>query len=270
MADFQNNKLKALAGLNVLTLAVACAFGWLWHTERAKPPQIITKETVREVPKPVTWEVTREVTQQVAVEVVKKVTNENIKVVPLEIIKEVPKEVIKEVPVEVVKEVEVPSELSAEEEFLIDYAIEHLNAVELDADEDCLYGLDAFAVNVLADPRLRDIISIETIRNRFELMLRRSGIRTDRTSSHSLNLVVEGYVEPDNGQIVYSFSIKVTEPVVLEHGDEFRIATVVLWEQSGFGLAIRKLARQAILEDTGDATTRFIAVHQAVQKKFNP
>jgi hypothetical protein len=175
---------------------------------------------------------------------------------------------VKEVTKEVTKEVKVPTELTPEQQAAIDFWQQFFNARIIQTPDDALYKLDTVQVSVSVDNAIKKLVSKERIRNKFELILRKDGIKIDEKAPVFLDLTVEGLWS--NGSVmflVYTPRIKLREVVVVGRKGDMRQVGATLWERGSYGFAGQRVAEGAILKAVEELGEEFANKYLAAQQK---
>lgn len=235
MNDPRDGQINPLVVFGILASIAAIAFGGLWFKERATKP----REVVREVERPTIKEVIREV--------------------PVEKLVEVPKEVI--------KEIKVPAELSESQQMAIDFTDRYVSAKTVGSLDEALYKLDSIKVQVSLNDAVKKVLSEDRVRNKFELILRKSGVKLDDKARAHLNLTIEGLWEKEQSFLVYTPRIELDEFVVVGRKGDFRRILATLWREGSYGFAGSKVAEGAILESVDSLGERFANRFLAEQDK---
>jgi hypothetical protein len=220
-----------LVVLCIFASIAAFAFGGLWLKERSTKPKYAVsgfeKPTVKEV------------------------------------VKEVPVEKIIEIPKEVIKEVKVPAELSEPQKLAIDFADRYISAKTVESVHEAFYKLDSVRVEVQVSEGIEQVLSEDRVRNKFELILRKSGLKLDEDARAYVRVSVEGLWQKDQNFLVYTIKTELKEYVVIGRKGDFRRFPATLWFDGSYGFAGKKVAEEEVLgvvEELGETfANKFLA-----------
>lgn len=238
MGDSQSKPQKTFNAILIAAFIAAVVFAVLWLRERERKPEV-----VGEVLKPV----------------------QVIKEVPIEKIREVPKEVVKEV--EVIKTVEVPAKLTDWQQIAIDFADRYYAAKFIETFDDALYKLETIRVEVFLNDEVKKVVSEDRVRNKFELILRKHGIKIDEKSPVSVNVSIDGLWNENSKFLVYTPRIELDQVVVVGRSGDFRKVIATLWKMGSYGFAGRQVVEGAILADVESLGEGFANKYLAAQAK---
>ena len=145
-------------------------------------------------------------------------------------------------------------------------------------------GLESVRVQVLLDHSAKDEVSAERVKDKCELLLRKSGIAIRGNASTSLTVSLRGdsvgFGEPPANvkrslgdemvtaimkRRVYTCELYVWESVVLERGDQFRHAEGRTWRAALVVFTTQEKAESSVLETVEQLTERFSNAYLANQ-----
>lgn len=233
MSDRYSTVPRTATGVLILTSILSILFAVLWLRERQQGP----KEVVREVEKPV------------------------------EVIKEVPVETIREIPKEVIKEVKVREELTDEQKAAIEIYKRLASARRLGVTGEVFSNVKEFRVLLALSSEIKNIISEERVKNKFELMLRGHNINITDDAEMWLVVDINGFWNEAKTQLTYRYSVSAMEDVFLARGDSFAKIVATIWENGNFGYAGRNVAEKTILENVEAMGESFANNYLANQKR---
>jgi hypothetical protein len=177
---------------------------------------------------------------------------------------------VKKVPVvkEVIKEVEVPGQLTAEQQAAIDFRDRFLNARLIRTPDDVLCKLDSVQIAVSLNDAVKKLVSEDRVRNKFELILRKHGVKIDQRGGVLVTLSIEGlWSREPVAFLVYTPRIQLDESVVVgREGDFWRVIATV-WEKGSYGFAGTRVAEGAILDSVESLGEEFANKYLAAQQK---
>lgn len=183
----------------------------------------------------------------------------------VEKIKEVPVEKVKEVSVDRTKEVEVPAKLTDEQRRLLDYGTKVWNRPLITDPDAVLYTIPAFKVGVYVDDRIKDTVSDERVRNKFELTLRKSHINIDSTAVVDLWVVVDAKWDDNKTFAIYTVQLKASDRAMLERNGDMRDAKVTFYHQYFYGYAGKTKVAENVLDAVDQLAEEFANKYLAVQ-----
>jgi hypothetical protein len=170
------------------------------------------------------------------------VTNTVIGVVTNEVVKEVPKEVEKIVTVPA----EIPDEYIQAKQIISNYD----NCDFVDSHQ-VLFGMKDVRVVYLLGDAVKQIVSEDDVRARFELTLRRNNVPINPTSQNVVLVDTEGFWgEPPTSEnlFTHSVTIELEEKQTLLRGNQLHKALVTVWQNSHYGLVGKYNASNALLD----------------------
>ena len=175
----------------------------------------------------------------------------------------------------VLKEVEVPAKLTYSQKTAINFTDRYLTAGPIQAQDEALYKLDSVRVNVSIDEAVEKVVSDDRIRNKFELILRKHGIKIDEKALVSVDLTIHGLWSGDNpgvGFLAYAQRIGLNQWLVVERRGDFRRAVAQLWKQEIIGFSNNEKAEGQILDGVESIAEAFANKYLAEQQKddFRP
>jgi hypothetical protein len=204
------------------------------------------KEEIRVVEKPVEVFRTKEV-------VVEK---------PVEVIREVPKEVEKIVEKRVEVPAEIPSHYLAAQKFA-----ESFFKADCFKKDEILTGISSVQVAVnLADPQ-KSKISEGELKDLIELSLRRNGVPVKGDSPYFLIFDVSGLWDDSGITYSYSATLALNESVRLLRSSAFKIAPLVIWQNSYNGYAGKQKVGDGITNSAEKLVVSFSNAYLAANPK---
>lgn len=147
---------------------------------------------------------------------------------------------------EVVKKIEVPAEVPAYYGEAWKRQVAELRADFAD-DKTCFVGLDSVKVVVVMNEDAKDILSEQRAKDKFELTLRRHGVPLSDLSNPYLALVVEVLWNGDKTRATYTLSVSLRESLIFYRNNKPHRRFVNLWEDSAYGYAGDKVAKEAFI-----------------------
>jgi len=130
--------------------------------------------------------------------------------------------------------------------------------VEVLTTHGALAKIDSFTVEVRPNPAILEIVSTDQIQSKFELILRRSGVRIDAKSRYKATVHFDGFWDEEKATMVYSHNTTVTQVAVLPRSDgNFYLMKPACWETSAFGRAGRRTMERVILDATDEMAEKF-------------
>jgi hypothetical protein len=172
----------------------------------------------------------------------------------------------------VLKEVEVPAKLTYSQKTAINFTDRYLTARPIQAQDEALYKLDSVRVNVSINEEVEKVVSDDRIRNKFELILRKHGIKIDEKALVSVDLTIHGLWSGNNlgvGFLAYTQRIGLNQWLVVERRGDFRRAVAQLWKQEIIGFANNQKAEGQILDGVESMAEAFANKYLAAQQKDN-
>ena len=162
----------------------------------------------------------------------------------------------KSVPVvkEVVKEVAVPAKLTDSQRTAIAFWDRFRSAEFIKTPDDALYKLDSVRIQVSLNDAVKKVVSEDRVRNKFELILRKHGVKIDENAFVSLYVSIEGLWSKD-------------PLVVVGRKGDLRQVVATLWERWSYGFAGSQVAEGAILESAESMGEEFANKYLAAQQK---
>ena len=175
----------------------------------------------------------------------------------------------------VLKEVEVPAELTYSQRTAINFTDHYQSARPIKAQDETLYKLDSVRVNVSINEAVEKVVSDDRIRNKFELILRKHGIKIAEKALVSVDLTIHGLWSGDNpgvGFLAYAQRIGLNQWLVVERRGDFRRAVAQLWKQEIIGFTNNQKAEGQILDGVESIAEAFANKYLAAQQKddFRP
>jgi hypothetical protein len=156
------------------------------------------------------------------------------------------REVVKEVPKEVEKIVKVPADIPVEYIAAVQ-AVSNFDNCDFVKNNQVLFGMkDVQVVCLLADS-LKDSVSEDEVRAKFELVLRRNNVPISPTSINFVTVTVDGFWgDPPIYTMTYSVAVKVYDTQTLLRGGQLHKATITVWEKGYFGFAGKQVANKGV------------------------
>jgi hypothetical protein len=175
----------------------------------------------------------------------------------------------------VLKEVEVPAKLTYSQKTAINFTDRYVSARQIEGQDEALYKLDSVRVNVSINEAVDNVVSDDRIRNKFELILRKHGIKIDEKALVSVDLTIHGLWSGNNlgvGFLAYTQRIGLNQWLVVERRGDFRRAVAQLWKQEIIGFANNQKAEGQILDGVESMAEAFANKYLAAQQKddFQP
>lgn len=157
----------------------------------------------------------------------------------------------------VTNEIEIPAKLSEDTEEAITNAMK-IRFAPLVSDDQLLYKLDAVSVIIADEYATQEVVSDDSIRNRFEVTLRKYGIRVEDNAPASVMVSVGGvWVRPDLVVLSYECRSELHEIVTLKRKGDFRRSLATVWADDRGGVVGRSIAENAILQETEQMAEKF-------------
>ena len=166
----------------------------------------------------------------------------------------VEKEIVKRIAVvdtvlvekEVEKRIEVPADVPVGYEVAWKIWIAELSA-EFADEKMCFSGLDSIRVSVGMNEDAEDILSEQRAKDKFELILRQSGVPLSESANPYLSLSIEALWNEEKTFAAFTIGVSLMEPLVFYRGNEPHRRYVPLWEDRTYGYAGRNVAREGFL-----------------------
>jgi hypothetical protein len=156
-------------------------------------------------------------------------------------------EVIKEVPKEVEKIVNVPAEIPYEYIVAKDLRDKMTNATLLTNGE-YLFGMKDIRVMFTLDDAVKQVLTEDEIRAKFELVLRRNNVPINPKSQNILTVAITGFFDVSNPILCYSFQDSVAEIQFVARNGELHLMPVVVWNKGDeFGTVGKLKANEGLL-----------------------
>jgi hypothetical protein len=174
---------------------------------------------------------------------------------------------VKEVTKQVTREVEVPAKLTPGQQDAIDFADRFRNARFIETRDEALYKLDSVQVDVSLNDPIKKLVSKDRVRNKFELILRKDGIKIDEKAPAFITLNVEGLWSKDAAFLVYTPSVQLNQIVVVGRNGDMRRLPATLWQSGAYGFAGQRVAEGAILKAVEELGEEFANKYLAAQQK---
>jgi len=159
-------------------------------------------------------------------------------------------EIVKEVPKEVEKIVNVPTDIPDEYVWAYKFLQRVKNASPINSDQ-ALFGMKDVKVTYIISEALKQVVSEDEVKAKFELTLRRNNIPINPDSPNTVTLTIDGFRGDDlttQDMFYYSFQLSVGEIQTISRAGELHKALIVVWSQGGFyGYAGKNKANEALL-----------------------
>jgi hypothetical protein len=169
---------------------------------------------------------------------------------------------------EVVKEVEVPAKLTDSQRAAVVFWDRFRSAEFIKTPDEALYKLDSVSIRVSLNEAIKKVVSEGRVRNKFELILRKHGVKIDENSFVSLYVSIGGLWSKDPVEfLVYTPRIQLVESVVVSRTGDLRYVPAALWEKGSYGFAGSHVAEGAILESVESLGEEFANKYLAAQEK---
>lgn len=174
---------------------------------------------------------------------------------------------IQDKPVDRIVKVEVPVTNQVEKMIEVDRPIpEHYNlAIQvlsnilnapLVTQTKGLQEIPSVAVSIYIGPKIADLLTEGTIRAKFELTLRRTGLTIDQNSKHGLILSIEGF-ESTVGNVVYSVKTELNEIVTAERPSRFWRVLATTWHEGAYGTVGKSKFDESTIETAEQMAEKF-------------
>lgn len=109
------------------------------------------------------------------------------------------------------------------------------------------FGINSFDTGFYLGNEIKELISEENVRNKFELNLRKSGIQIDEDSPYVLGFTINGVWDAHKVTFTIQYKLSLFESVVLNREGDMRTAWVESWTTGNYGYASRIASRDAIV-----------------------
>jgi hypothetical protein len=161
-----------------------------------------------------------------------------------------------------------PTPTGFAEQAAIDFRDRFWNARFIETPDDALYRLDSVQVAVSLNDAVKKLVSEDRVKNKFELILRKHGVKIDDRATVILTLTIEGlWSKSPVVFLVYTPRIQLNQTVVVARNGDFRQAVATLWEKGSYGFAGSQVAEGAILESVESLGEEFANKYLAAQQK---
>jgi hypothetical protein len=177
-------------------------------------------------------------------------------------------------PKEVVTEVEKSVDaLKPWQQAAIDFNARYQSARLIQNRGDALYKLDSVAVLVSLDDAVKKVVSEDSIRTKFELILRKYGVKIEENAVAPLELNIAGVWQEEGirGQVIFPYIARVDlfETVVVNRRGDFRRVVASVWNEAfvGFRAGDRTQVERSILDAVESLGERFANAYLAAQGK---
>jgi hypothetical protein len=175
---------------------------------------------------------------------------------------------VKKVTKEVTKEVEVPAKLTAEQQAAIVFWDRFRSAEFIKTADDALYKLDSVNIQVSLNDAIKKMVSEDRVRNKFELILRKHGVKIDENAVVSVYIMIEGlWSKQPVAFLVYTPRIQLNQFVVVARNGDLRRVLATVWQKGSYGFAGSQVAEGAILESVQSMGEEFANKYLAAQEK---
>jgi hypothetical protein len=175
---------------------------------------------------------------------------------------------------ETVKEVPVPAEIPDEYIWANKFLQRVKNASSVNADQ-ALFGMKDVKVTYMIKEDLKQVVSEDEVKAKFELTLRRNNIPINPNSPNTVTLVINGFRGDDlqtQNLFFYSFRFSVYETQTISRAGELHNAVVCVWNSGDFyGYAGKNKANEALLgnvEKDGEMFSNDFLSANSKQKKL--
>lgn len=153
---------------------------------------------------------------------------------------------------ETVKEVPVPADIPDEYIWAHKFLQRVKNASSVNSDQ-ALFGMKDVKVKYMIDEALKQVVSEDEVKAKFELTLRRNNIPISPDSPNTVTLVINGFRGNDlatQDLFTYSFHLSVWELQTISRAGELHNAVVGVWNSGDFyGYAGKNKANEALLRN---------------------
>ena len=163
--------------------------------------------------------------------------------------------VVKEVPKEVEKIVNVPASIPQEYIAAV-RIISNFDNCDFVKDNQALFGMKDVQVLYFLEDDVKESVSEDEVRTKFELTLRKNNVPVSPTSKNYVTVNVEGFWNdpPSRGLLAYTIEVSVYEKQTLLRGRQIHKAIVRVWGKNWHGTVGRYKAKRSLLDQMeGDA-----------------
>jgi len=156
-------------------------------------------------------------------------------------------EVVKEVPKIVEKTVTVPAEIPKIYLTAANIISNYANADFVKEDQ-VLFGMDDVQVVYALSDAVKEVVSEDEVRAKFELTLRRNNVPINPKSVNFVTVHVNGLWGANNTILSDNIDVSVYEVQHLARGGQLHRAFVNVWSQGYYGLFSKSYANKALLD----------------------
>jgi len=149
----------------------------------------------------------------------------------------VTQEVVKEVPKEVEKIVTVPAQISSDDQKLINLGAKLMDAVTNSPikDDQVLFGMKDVNVFYIIGDKIKEFVTEDEIKAKFELTLRRNNVPINPKSFNTVVFSVAGFSDDATKTLIsYSTKCYVTEYQTIFRQGVCHQSLITVWEKGGF------------------------------------
>jgi hypothetical protein len=180
-------------------------------------------------------------------------------------------------PKEAVTEIEKPVEaLKPWQQAATDFNARYQSARLVENPRDALYKLDSVAVLVSVSDDAKKVVSEDSVRTKFELILRKYGVKIDENAVASLEVTITGVWQEEGvrGQVIfpYSATVELFQIVVVDRKGDLRRVVARLWNEGlvAWRAGDRGQVESAILGNVEQLGEKFANAYLAAQAKDKP
>jgi hypothetical protein len=176
-------------------------------------------------------------------------------------------------PKEIVTEVEKPVQsLQPWQQAAIDFNARYRNAKLVENPRGALYKLDSVAVFITVNDDAKKVVSEDNVRTKFELILRKYGIKIDENAVASVEVTITGGSEDQaHGRVLFTYSatVELFQAVVVDRKTDLRRVVARLWNEGlvAWRTGDRGQVEGVILKNVEDLGERFANAYLAAQEQ---
>jgi hypothetical protein len=158
-------------------------------------------------------------------------------------------EVLKEVPKYVRNIVKVPAEIPPDYNYAMQLIQKMTNATYTPL-EQVLFNMKDVRVFYTLDDAVKQVVSEDEVKAKFELTLRRNNVPLDPNSQNVLQLTINGFFDDNHVILNYAIECEVAESQFIFRNGDVHNAIVKVWVRGGsFGTVGRANANESLLKD---------------------
>ncbi|MCC7373969.1 MAG: hypothetical protein IT581_04895 [Verrucomicrobiales bacterium] len=131
--------------------------------------------------------------------------------------------------------------------------------------QQCLQSIPSFSVKVYFSKEVFDLVPEQSVRTKFELTLRKSGIRIAEDSRYTLIMSVEGF-QSDN-LIVYNYATTLLEDLYLFREAKVMMTPATVYRISAYGTVGKSNFKESALKSTESLAEEFANTYLTANQK---